>query len=101
MWRMREAEWEREARARQKLMAQVLWSILVCAVHRNYVALFPGPTQFSVSPTVPDIILYGYRVRTRRLGLHCACVEWYGICIPSYLRSAVLNVWSLPDIRTV
>lgn len=35
MWRMREAEWEREARARQKLMAQVLWSILVCAVHHS------------------------------------------------------------------
>lgn len=66
MWRMREAEWEREARARQKLMAQVLWSILVCAVHRNYVALFPDPTQFSVSPTVRKA---GEGLGTR---LHCS-----------------------------
>ena len=93
MWRMREAEWEREARARQKLIAQVLCSTLVCAVHRNYVALFPDPTQFSVSPTVPDIILYGYRVRTRRLGLHCACVEWYAICITSYLHYALRHIY--------
>ena len=40
-----------------------------------------------------EIILHGYRVRTRRLGPHSACVEWYGICITSYLHYALHHIY--------
>ena len=49
----------------------------------------------SIVLALPDIILYGNRVKTRRLGPYCACVEWYGTCITSYLHYTAYVIFTL------
>ena len=74
-----------------RLIAKIAKNFCLAKISRyklaNY-SLVPRPSPAPVFDRLQyaDIILYGYRVRTRRLGPHCACVEWYGICITSYLR---------------
>ena len=37
----------------------------------------------NIKSLLSGTILYGNRIRTRRIGPYCACVEWYGTCITS------------------